>query len=651
LLSRCLEKDPRRRLQAIGEARVKIEDVLSGMAEDVSAHQMTIWQHPLFWAVTCVAIASAAAIGTAFWISRQKAAPRSPIRMEAGLGVDAPLATEAGPAAVLSPDGSLVALVVQSVNGRQIHVRRLDQLRATALAGTIDARSPFFSPDGQWIGFFAEGKLKKISVTGSAAVTLCDAPNERGAWWGGDGTIVFQPRGAGGAILQRVSAGGGAPQPLMTLDDGETTQRWPQVLPDGSILYTSSRILGNYADASIVVQSASSARRTVLVHGGYFGRYVRSGHLVFVRDGTLFAASFDLDHLALTGPPVPVIEHLYSGPAIGSGQFTASDTGTALYFAGPAVTPPIVWLTPDGKTAPLWSAGADWSNPNFSPDGQRLAMDIFDGRQSNIWVYDWTRDAPTRLTLDASEHWRPLWTPDGSRIAYRWSEPGGALNMFWRRSDGAGDVQRLATSRNPQLPGSWHPSGRFLMFVETSPTTNFDLMLLPVDGDEASGWKFGKPTPFVNTTANEMSPAFSPDGRWVAYQSDESGRNQVYVRPFPGPGGYWQVSTEGGTAPVWSRTQREILYVGADNRIMTASYIVKDDSFVADKPRPWSDVRLLPRPRGVGGTDGIPFDLHPDGRRVAVALGDSLGVPRPNTIVFIFNFFDELRRVAPVTRQ
>jgi serine/threonine-protein kinase len=648
LLNRCLDRDPRRRLQAIGEARVKVENLLEGVPEDVGPRHLAIWQRPLFWTVTCVACAAASAAATSVWMSQRKAAPHSPVRLEARLGVDAPLSTETGPGAVLSPDGSVVALVVQGVNGRQLHVRRLDQLRATPLAGTTDAISPFFSPDGQWIGFFANGKLKKVSVTGGASVTLCDAPNERGAWWGDDGTIVFQPIGTAGA-LQHVSAEGGSPQPLTTLDEGEVTQRWPQVLPGGSILYTSAKLLGNYADASIVVQPASKARPTVLVRGGYFGRYVRSGHLVFVRDGALFAAPFDLDHLALTGSPVPVIEAINSTASIGSGQFAVSDTGTAVYFAGPGVASPVVWLTRDGKTAPLRSIAADWSNPRFSPDGQRLALDIYDGKQTSIFVYEWTRDALTRLTFEQGEQWHPLWTPDGRRIVYRWSEPGGTLNLYWRRSDGGGNVQRLTNGRNPQIPGSWHPSGRFLIYVETTPATSLDLMLLPVDGDETSGWKFGKPEPFVNTPADETAPAFSPDGRWVAYQSNESGRAEVYVRPFPGPGGYWQVSTGGGRAPVWSSTQHELLYVGVDNRIMSALYSVKNDSFVAETPRPWSDVRLLTRPRGPAGTGGMPFDLHPDGRRVAIALlGDNQAALPANTVVFIFNFFDELRRIAPV---
>jgi Tol biopolymer transport system component len=226
-------------------------------------------------------------------------------------------------------------------------------------------------------------------------------------------------------------------------------------------------------------------------------------------------------------------------------------------------------------------------------------------------------------------------------------------NLFWQRADGGGAPERLTSSRNAQYPGSWHPSGKFLAFVENSPQTNGDLMILPMEGDEASGWKPGTPYAFLNSPFQETEPMFSPDGRWIAYQSDETGRAEIFVRPFPGPGGKWQISTDGGMFATWSRTRQELFFLSPDQRLVVASYTVEGDSFKSDKPKVWSDARLAARPRGTSATGGgRNFDLHPDGNRFAVALApQSQSDVKQDKVVFIFNFFDELRRLAPVTKR
>src|SRR5262245_22930010 len=295
------------------------------------------------------------------------------------------------------------------------------------------------------------------------------------------------------------------------------------MLPHGrGILYTASISQGSYGDALIAVQPRPPGPPKVLVRGGYFGRYLASGHIVYLHDDTLFAAPFDLDRLEITGSFLPVLEHVsgsvVAGAGGGSGQFAVADTGTAVYFAGGATsgTTPINWLDRSGKRTTLRSTPSDWSNPRFSPDGQRLAVDIYDGRQSDVWIYDWSRDSPTRLTLEPGTHVRPEWTPDGRRVVFSWLQPGSAatnFNLFWRRADGVGEVQRLTSSPNAQTPGSWHPSGTVLAFTQSGGTTSYDLMTLAVEGDESSGWKPGKPTPLLATPAREFNPAFSPDGR------------------------------------------------------------------------------------------------------------------------------------------
>jgi len=374
-----------------------------------------------------------------------------------------------------------------------------------------------------------------------------------------------------------------------------------------------------------------------------------SGHLVYLHDGTLFAAPFDLDRLELIGQSAPVLERVTASPVTGGAQFAVTDNGTLVYLPGQSVSrdAPIAWMDREGKATSLRATPANWANPQFAPDGRRLAMYINDGKQSDVWVYDWARNALSRLTFDAADDSLAAWTPDGRRIAFSSTRADkSTLNLYWQRSDGTGEIQRLTESKNNQLATSWHPSGKFLAFHEISPQTGNDVMILPMEGDEVSGWKPGKPKVFLNSPFGETFPIFSPDGRWLAYSSNESGRNEVYVRPFPGPGGKWQISASGGGLPRWSRNRRELLYETLlDNRIMVASYTVEGDSFRAEKPRLWADGRFMERPLGWD------FDLHPDGERVAVAPElETQTAARQDKVVFIFNFFDELRRLAPVRK-
>jgi serine/threonine-protein kinase len=300
----------------------------------------------------------------------------------------------------------------------------------------------------------------------------------------------------------------------------------------------------------------------------------------------------------------------------------------------------------EGKLQPLREAPGVYNGIRFSPDGQRLALEILEGKNRDVWVYEWGRDTLSRLTFEPGEDRDPVWTLDGRRIAFSSTRADQARgNLYWQRADGTGKAERLTESKNPHFPRSWHPSGKLLAFEEANPQTNFDILILPLTGDEASGWRPGKPTIFLDSPFGEFDAAFSPDGRWLAYTSDESGRFEVYVRPFPGPGGKWQVSTAGGGWPTWSRSRRELFYVVEDGRIMVAGYTAEGDRFDVDKPRVWS-------PGLVRWFGGRTYDLHPDGERVAVlkASGDEAEDKR-DRIVFIQNFFDELRRIAPMGRR
>jgi Tol biopolymer transport system component len=649
LLRRCLRKDRRQRLQDATSVRIEIEDAVAaptGLGATIAAPATRGWREQVAWlAVTGALALLAVAFATGFVLRAPK--PRQPMRLTAEIGADATLYAGLGPAAIFSPDGTRLAFVALGADQkRRIYVRPLDQLQATLLSGTEDAGYPFFSPDGQWIGFFADGKLKKISAQGGAAITLCDAPNGRGGSWGEDGTIVFTPDIQGG--LSKVSSAGGTPQSLTTLDKqaGEVTHHWPQVLPGGkAVLFTSNTNGTDYNDAEIVVYSMASGQRRTVVHGGFYGRYLPSGHVIYVHEGTLFAVPFDLKRLEVTGGPVPILQGVVTNPGAGGAQFSFSETGSLVYMAGRGrgANLSIYWMDRDGKFTPLRETLGSYYNPAFSPDGKRLALQIFDGKRSDIWVYQWERDALTRLTFAGESNTNPVWTPDGQRIVYSSREAGGAVNLWWRRADGAGEAERLATTETTQYAGSWRPDGKTLAFDQFNPGTGSDIMTLSIQGDEKSGWKPGKPKPFVNSAYQEHEPAFSPDGRWLAYQSDESGNYEVYVRPFPGPGGKWQISTGGGFLPKWSRNGKEIFYRTMDNKIMVVAYTASADSFHADKPQLWSPGQFTSL-----GANVYNFDLYPDGKRFAVLKFPATEqTPALNKVSFIFNFFDEVHRRIP----
>jgi serine/threonine-protein kinase len=658
LIRRSVQKDPKRRLPDIGTTRLEIDEALTAPATESSTASVTVaapsrtgWRTLLPWAL---AAALGAGLAIALWAPWRKPPVPSPVRLSAEIGTDVTLAVSGAPGAnlALSPDGKLLVFAAQRSTGTSgLYIRRVDQLQATSLSGTDNGRNPFFSPDEQWIGFFAGTNLKKISITGGAAVTLCDTvsgrgatfiESGRGATWGENGTIVFQPSGGPGALL-RVSDGGGKPEPFTTLANGEVSQRWPQLLPGGKAVLVTSGTPGRFDDGNIVVQPLPDGPRKIVQRGGYYGRVVPSRHLLYIHGGTLFAAPFDLDRLEIAGRPVPVLEGINTFSGTGAADFAVSDIGTLVYLAGQGVgnEVPMVWLDRTGKTVPLRTTPTDWRGPRFSPDGTRLAMEIrgADGGSPEVWVYDWMRDTPTRLTFGGTYNLGPIWTPNGHRIVFA-SGMIGTANLYWQRADGTGETQRLTESTGDQIPGSWHPDGKVLAFTEANAQTGYDIKILTVEGDEARGWKLGTPTAFLNGPSDEQDPQFSPDGRWMAYSSNESGQPEVYVRPYPASVGKWPISTGGGRYPIWSSTRSELFYVTPNQQIMVASYTADGGSFTATKAQAWWSGRILPRPRG-------PYALHPDGNRFAVSIAQD-ATTKQDHVVFVSNFFDELRRLAPV---
>ena len=440
--------------------------------------------------------------------------------MNAELGVDASLAGGQGDAVALSPDGSKIAFVAKtSARGpAQLYVRQLNELEATTLRGTDDASSPFFSPDGQWVAFFAAGALKKISVSGGAAVTLCRAPNGRGGAWGEDGTILFAPDSQPGVYFQRVSSAGGEPTPLLQTVQPEHWQRWPQLLPGGkAVLYTGDGSPGDANDANIVIQAFPSGPRTVVQRGAYHGRYLPSHHLVYIQRRNAVCRpirSRSDRNQGQTGGrrsrhqlefgdrrrPVRAVVQRHAG------------LPSRVQRGGEVA---ISWLDRAGKTTPMMPTSTNWFNLAFAPDGNRLALQISDQGQNDLWIYEWARQAMTRLTFEDAHDSEPVWTPDSRRIAFSSGREVVAQNLYWRRADGTGNAQRLTESQNLQLPRSWHPNGRILAFEEQTSPTNWDVWVLPLTGDDASGWTPGTPTALLSDAASRAKTSVL-SGREVA---------------------------------------------------------------------------------------------------------------------------------------
>jgi serine/threonine-protein kinase len=657
LLRRCLEKDRTRRLADIADARLDIEDALhdlSGGSPAPLPAQRELgaprWRRIVPWAVAGTAVAGlAAAVGV--WAPWRDAPAPAPVRVQAQLGANAMLSAAVPPLA-MSPDGTTLAFVARPLSifstRTLLFVRRLDRLDAQPLAGTEGAGGPFFSPDGEWIAFFDEGALRKVSVNGGTIVSICAAASPHGGSWGADNTIVF----ATSEGLSRVSAAGGQVERLSVVKKGGPVPSSPHILPGGrALLYLEAVSSVDPANSAVVVARPlpSGDPKIVLRGGGIAPRYVEGGFLTIVRAGTMVAVPFDAATLEARGSPVPVADGITMNPYAGA-VAALSAKGLLAYQTRvntAAVQGPVVWMDRAGATTPLRAAPAVWGFPRFSPDGKRLAMAIDDGRQTDIWVYEWEREILTRVTSDPASDVAPVWTPDGTRLVFASTRGSNVSNLYWQRADGTGDAQRLTETPIAQLPDAFHPDGRHLAFHQGDPSAGQqEIGMLTLEGDEAHGWKVVATTTLVGGPFLKANARFSPDGRWFSYSSFDSGRFEIYVQPFPGPGGRVQVSSGGGNLGLWSATKHEIYFAGnQQQRMMVASYTVAGSVFTPAKAQPWTEARFSIAPPISAYGPG--FDLHPDGQRFAVAPAinqSNGGGPPPSTLVIVFNLFDELRR-------
>jgi Tol biopolymer transport system component len=562
------------------------------------------------------------------------------VRLDLDLGPDVSLGSAIGPSVILSPDGTRLVFVSQGPDRvPHLFTRPLDQPKATPLAKTDGAYAPFFSPDGQWVGFFGQGKLKKTRIDGGEPISLWDAPAGRGASWGEDGNIIAALDSQAG--LSQVPAEGGKVITLTELGPGEVSHRWPQVLPGGkAVLFNASIAYGNYDEAEISVVPLKDHQRKILIeHGGMFPRYVPSGHLVYVTKGSAVAVPFDPDLLQTRGPATR-LEEVSSDVNFGSAQIDFSRSGTIAFRKGRTLAlSTLQWLDGAAKTESLGTEPAYYLFPRLSPDGRRLAYLVSQGSSTDLWIYDLQRGSKTRLTAGVVTY--PAWSPDNRFVVFQ-----SAGGMFWTRTDGAGEPQPLTLSKTLQLPSSFARDGRRLVFGELTPGGGAEIRTVPVESGSGKLQAAGKPESFRKVSGLNAYATFSPDGRWLAYADAPAGSYEVYVRAFPDKGTQVQISNAGGTMPVWSRNGRELFYRTEDQRIMVASYTVKGETLAADKPRVWFGRQLA----NTGLTAN--FDLAPDGKRFVVLMPAESPEPRETQshVTLVVNFFDEIRRRVPTGR-
>ena len=630
IVSRALRKDPERRYQVVKDLLLDLED-LKQRPSELSVPAKRPLPHLVWFAATALLLVATLALAIAYFRSAsvEVRAVRSfilPPEKSSFNFTD----TNAGSLSI-SPDGRRLTFVAPTAEGKYLlWVRSLDALSAQALAGTDGAYYPFWSPDSRFIGFFANGKLKRIEAAGGPTLTLSDAPLARGGAWNRDGVIVFAPDAAG--ALQQVSASGGVVSAVTKLDQarGELTHRWPYFLPDGQhFLYLSrGASVSESETGTIYVTSLASKESKQLLRANSNVAYAQ-GYLLFLRGATLMAQAFDANGLETVGDAFPIAVGVQSEPSMARGVFAVSDNGVLAYQTGSAKNgSQLAWFDRSGKQLGVLGDAAIYGYPQLSPDGKILTVAIVDPQNGNqdIWLYEVARGLRTRFTVDPGDERSPVWSPDGSRIVFS-SNRKGHIDLYQKSASRVGNDEPLLESDLEKHPMSWSADGRFLLYSTVDPKTKVDLWVLPLEGDR-------KPFPFLQTEFNEFNGQFSPDGRWIAYTSDESGRNEIYVAPFPGPGGKQQISTSVGRQPRWRGDGKEIFYLAPDNKLMAAEVNGQGASLVVGAVRSLFEVHWYEY--------GYAYDVTTDGRRFLVNTAVEQKASAPITLAL--NWTADLKR-------
>jgi Tol biopolymer transport system component len=636
LLQRCLRKDERDRLHDIADARIEIEEAQTPQVDATPAGSvrsgLSIRSPIVFLSLIAAIVAVAVLVVT---LGNRKSAEQRVLKATIlapegaifNLNPDNP-----GPP-VLSPDGSMLAFSARDDNGQsRLYVRPLRSDQAYALTGTEEAAYPFWSPDSRWLAFFTfpDGKLKKVEASGGLPVPICDAIEVKGGSWSRNGVIVFANRAQG--PLHQVPATGGASMPITQLNSerGDLSHRFPRFLPDGHHFLYLARIAGE--DHAILVGSLDDQEERLLLRAPAIAEYA-AGHLLFFQGTTLMARPFDVERLALSGEATALVDDVALLGSVGHGVVSATQEDLLVYGGGNASVR-LEWVSRDGSDRRSIGDPADIYTVSLSPDGATAALSIVGRSGRDLWIHDIDRDIRTRLTSERGHEYFGVWSPDARRLAFSTDEE--ARGIRQKSLFGSGKVEMLKVDPPPGSSG-WEPTsfsadGRHLAFHQFGPDTNLDIWVMPLEGERI-------PFPFVQTSFAEGSGTFSPDGRWMAYVSDESGGWEVYVTPFPGPGGKWRISSNGGLNPLWRRDGKEILFQDSSSRIVAVEVAANRDRFEVGTAKALFEAAPC-APPGTGGV--VTFAATPDAQHFLVITRTVL--ERPGSLTLMVNWTAELKR-------
>jgi eukaryotic-like serine/threonine-protein kinase len=626
VVSTCLAKDPDDRFQSAHDLKAQLKWLASGTGAvpDGVVRPTRPRRLRLAWAVAAgsAVVAIALAVPATSHLL-EKPASVAPARFS----VDPPENTVLFDAPEISPDGRRIVFAATDRDSSvHLWVRPIDSLTPTRLAGTDDATYPFWSPESRFVGFFASGKLKKIDLAGGLPQTLADAPTGRGGTWNRDGIILFEASNIG--PLMRVSANGGPPVQATKFDvaRGETSHRFPSFLPDGRhFLYISLGLKPE--DNAIYVGTLDSEERDRLLEGVEGQARYADGFLLFPRKGTLMAQRFDAQRLRLDGTEAaPLAQSVSPGTNTGSASFSVSSAGILAYREGDASRKKYLrWLDRSGKAVGDVGEPAAQQNPAISPDGTRVAV----ARENDIWIIELARGLSRRLTFDASIETAPVWSADSKAIAY-YTEINGPAGNIYRIPSGGGRAEPVVLSKTPTFPYAWSPDGKYVLYGTAGPKGSLEIWSQPLSGDR-------KPSAYLEATYYQTSATFSPDGRWVAYVSRETGRADVFIESFPTPGAKTQVSISGGDAPRWRRDGRELYYLSLDQKVMAVD-VTFGEVVQIGKPTPLFEI-----PTGAGQRTFVSseYDVSADGKRFIISIPvQAVGAP----ITVVMNWLQALKQ-------
>jgi eukaryotic-like serine/threonine-protein kinase len=618
----CLEKNPEERFQTAHDVKLQLKWI-AGTDSQAGIRVPARRRLRFGWLAAGAAALVALSFGVTYVMFAPRSAPvvRSFIPPPPGTSFTT-ISPEAGPP-VISPDGTRLAFTVRDEKSNvMLYVHPLTSLTAQPLAGTEDASYPFWSPDSREIGFFAGGKLKKIEASGGPPQVLCDAALGRGGAWSKEGVIVFAPGPA--QVLLRVSAAGGAPEPASKFDTAlaQNSHRWPQFLPDGQHFLFWARSSRGAQEHTLYVASLGSLDAKPLMKSESMAVYVPD-YLLFMRDQTLMAQPFNARHLETTGAPTPIAQHVATNSMTNRPIFSASDTGTLVYETGDAMQGwRLGWFTRDGKPAGAVGDLDHYFDPAISPDGTRLAVGVLTGQGTgDVWIFDLVHATKTRLTFGPSTQRFPVWTPDGKTVFYG-STGKGALHIYAKDTDGSSPEHVvLESSDGFEYPECFSPDQRYLVYVRVAADskTSADIWALPLFGER-------KPFPIVQTAFRDFEPAVSPDSKWMAYENNESGRNEIYMTAFPGGGAKWQASTNGGSVPRWRGDGRELFFLDSADSVMAVDVSTSGNTIRMGAPH------ALFHHGGVQIQQG-PYAVTADGKKFLINSGDVKEESQPLTLV------------------